>query len=176
MKETNTISLGAVILNGLCAAIWILRAILAVVSREYTDSVFFFVLNVLCAVIWSSVFVKWLVKYRGQKNEEEWPAPNGKGKKRTPCLYYRRGVRIWGNEKYGKQLEPSGAKRKVVTEHPSRPIFFANPYPPRGAVSSIVDILARTLGQRPAPCVLPSRFPSGRLTPRTKDSCAYSNG
>lgn len=71
MKDTKKVSLATVILNGLCAAIWILRAILAVVFREYTDSVFFFVLNVLCAVIWSGVFVKWLLKYRSQKGEEE---------------------------------------------------------------------------------------------------------
>ena len=42
----------------------------------------------------------------------------------------------------------------------------------------IVDILARAFGKNffPAFFVLPSRFPNGRFAPRTKNSCAYSNG
>ena len=58
-----------VILCGLAAAIWTVRAILGVVYQEYSDSVFWFVLNVLCAVIWIAVFIKWLIIYRSNTKE-----------------------------------------------------------------------------------------------------------
>ncbi len=53
-----------VILYGLCAVIWTIRAIAGAVYQEYNDSLFIFVLNVICAVIWIAVFVKWLTEYR----------------------------------------------------------------------------------------------------------------
>ena len=58
-----------VVLCGLAAAIWTVRAILGVVYQEYSDSVFWFVLNVLCAVIWIAVFIKWLIIYRSNTKE-----------------------------------------------------------------------------------------------------------
>ncbi len=58
-----------VILCGLAAAIWTVRAILGVVYQEYSDSVFWFVLNELCAVIWIAVFIKWLIIYRSNTKE-----------------------------------------------------------------------------------------------------------
>ena len=58
-----------VILYGLCAVIWTVRTILGVVYKEYGDSATLFVLNILCAVIWIAAFIKWLIKYRSNKNE-----------------------------------------------------------------------------------------------------------
>ena len=47
----------------------------------------------------------------------------------------------------------------------------------RPTVSIIVGILACALGYYlPASVILPSQFPSGRLTSRTTHSCTYSNG
>lgn len=59
-----------IILYGLCAVIWTLRAIFAVIYREYDDSVFLFVLNILCSVIWLVTFIKWLIIYRSNTDEE----------------------------------------------------------------------------------------------------------
>ena len=53
-----------VILFGMCAVIWTIRAILDVAYQTYNDSVFWFVLNVLCAVIWIAAFVVNLKRYR----------------------------------------------------------------------------------------------------------------
>ena len=58
-----------VILYGLAASLWTVRAILGVAYQEYSDSVFWFVLNVLCAVIWIAVFIKWLIIYRSNTKE-----------------------------------------------------------------------------------------------------------
>ena len=58
-----------VIVCGLAAAICTVRAILGVVYQEYSDSVFWFVLNVLNAVIWITVFIKWLIIYRSNTKE-----------------------------------------------------------------------------------------------------------
>ncbi|MBQ8024895.1 MAG: hypothetical protein IJ259_00510 [Oscillospiraceae bacterium] len=58
-----------VILCGLAATIWTVRAILGVVYQEYRDSVFWFILNVLCAVIWIAAFIKWLKIYRSNTKE-----------------------------------------------------------------------------------------------------------
>ena len=61
--------LGTVILYGLCAVIWTARVILGVVyEKEYIASGFWLVLNILCAVIWIVAFIKWLIKYRQNKN------------------------------------------------------------------------------------------------------------
>ena len=59
----------AVILFGVCAVIWTIRAVLEVVYQTYNDSVFGFVLNVLCAVIWIAAFVINLKRYRSNKDE-----------------------------------------------------------------------------------------------------------
>ncbi len=56
-----------VILVGMCAVIWIIRAIFDVVYRTYNDSVLGFVLIVLCAVIWIVAFVVNLKRYRSDK-------------------------------------------------------------------------------------------------------------
>jgi uncharacterized membrane protein len=66
MKKPKLVT---VILCGLAAAIWTVRAILGVVYQEYSDSVFWFVLNVLCAVIWIAAFIKWLIIYRSNTKE-----------------------------------------------------------------------------------------------------------
>ena len=58
-----------VILFGMCAVIWTIRAILDVAYQTYNDSVIWFVLNVLCAVIWIAVFVVTLKKYRANQED-----------------------------------------------------------------------------------------------------------
>ena len=66
MKEPKLVT---VILFGVAAAIWTVRVILGVGYKEYSDSVFWFVLNVLCAVIWIAAFIKWLKVYRSDTSE-----------------------------------------------------------------------------------------------------------
>ncbi len=62
--------LSTVILYGLCAVIWTIRVVFAVIYREYDTSVFFFVLNALCAGIWIAAFVKWWIVYRSNTDKE----------------------------------------------------------------------------------------------------------
>lgn len=66
MKEPKRITL---VLYGLCAVIWTIRAILGVVYKEYDYSFGFFILNVLTALIWIAAFVKWMLKYRSRIDE-----------------------------------------------------------------------------------------------------------
>ena len=61
--------LATVIIYGLCAVLWIFRVIVGIVSKEFDDSVWFFVLNILGAIIWVSAFIKWLIRYRSDDNE-----------------------------------------------------------------------------------------------------------
>lgn len=53
-----------VILYGLCAVVWTLRSIVAVIYKEYEISAFPFVLSILCTAIWIAAFIKWLIAYR----------------------------------------------------------------------------------------------------------------
>ncbi|MCR4805404.1 MAG: hypothetical protein K5981_07080 [Clostridia bacterium] len=55
-----------VILYGICAAIWTLRAVLSVIGREYERSMIFFVLNMICSVIWVVLFIYVLRKYNAK--------------------------------------------------------------------------------------------------------------
>ncbi|MBQ3170042.1 MAG: hypothetical protein IJB99_09815 [Clostridia bacterium] len=66
MKKPSRLT---VILFGVCAVIWTIRAILEVAYQTYNDSVFWFILNVLCAVIWIAAFILNLKRYRA--NEED---------------------------------------------------------------------------------------------------------
>ena len=76
-----------------------------------------------------------------------------------------------------KSHQPNLAGAIVFFRVPSvlRPYTYAKARP---SVSSIVGILACALEKPklPASAVLPSQFPSGRLTLRTTHSCTYSNG
>lgn len=58
-----------IVLYGLCAVIWTVRLIVSVVCREYDYAVGLFILNILVALIWIAAFVKWLLKYRSEKDE-----------------------------------------------------------------------------------------------------------
>lgn len=64
-KVTRT----AVVLYGAAAAIWTLRAVMAVAFREYEDSAGFFLSNLLCAVVWTASFVIVLLRYRSNEKE-----------------------------------------------------------------------------------------------------------
>lgn len=66
MKKTNRV---AVILYGVCAALWTIRVILDIVNRTYSYSVFSFILSILCAVIWIIAFVVMLKRYLSDKEE-----------------------------------------------------------------------------------------------------------
>ena len=66
MKKPSRLT---VILFGVCAVIWTIRAILEVAYQTYNDSVFWFILNVLCAVIWIAAFIVNLKRFRA--NEED---------------------------------------------------------------------------------------------------------
>ena len=66
MKKPSRLT---VILYGVCAVIWTIRAILEVAYQTYKDSVFWFVLNVLCAVIWIAAFVVNLKRYRANQED-----------------------------------------------------------------------------------------------------------
>ncbi|MBQ9855072.1 MAG: hypothetical protein IJO53_02670 [Clostridia bacterium] len=66
MKKPSRLT---VILFGVCAVIWTIRAILEVAYQTYNDSVFWFILNVLCAVLWIAAFILNLKRYRA--NEED---------------------------------------------------------------------------------------------------------
>ena len=67
MKKT---SLAAVILVGLAAVIWTIRAVLEIVLKTYNESVFLFVLNVLCSVAWIVVFIVNLKRYRSNRENK----------------------------------------------------------------------------------------------------------
>lgn len=67
MKKT---SLVAVILVGLAAAIWTIRAVLEIVLKTYNESVFLFVLNVLCSVVWIVSFIVNLKRYRSNRENK----------------------------------------------------------------------------------------------------------
>ena len=66
MKKPKRVTL---VLYGLCAVIWSLRVIIGVVRKEYDYSFGSFMLNALTALIWIAAFVKWMCKYRSQKDE-----------------------------------------------------------------------------------------------------------
>lgn len=67
MKKT---SLATVILVGLAAVIWTIRAVLEIVLKTYNESVFLFVLNVLCSVVWIVSFIVNLKGYRSNRENK----------------------------------------------------------------------------------------------------------
>ena len=67
MKKT---SLAAVILVGLAAVIWTIRAVLEIVLKTYNESVFLFVLNVPCSVVWIVSFIVNLKRYRSNRENK----------------------------------------------------------------------------------------------------------
>ena len=67
MKKT---SLAAVILVGLAAVIWTIRAVLEIILKTYNESVFCFVLNVLCSVVWIVSFIVNLKRYRSNRENK----------------------------------------------------------------------------------------------------------
>ena len=62
-------SLALVILCGICAAIWTVRAILDLVYQTYQSTPWPMALNVLCAVVWLIAFVVNLNRYRSGQNK-----------------------------------------------------------------------------------------------------------
>jgi len=63
-------SLTAVILFGVCAVLWTIRAVFEVANQTYHDSVFWYVFSILCAVIWIAAFVANLKRYRVYKENQ----------------------------------------------------------------------------------------------------------
>lgn len=70
-RKMKKVSVVTVVLYGLCAMMWTVRAILEIVYRTYQDSAFWFGMNVLCGVIWAAAFIKTFRRYRAQKAEKE---------------------------------------------------------------------------------------------------------
>ena len=69
MKKT---SLTSVILFGICAVIWSVKAVLSLVGIiEYSSSVSDILItgDVLCALLWSAAFVWQLIRYRSGKKQ-----------------------------------------------------------------------------------------------------------
>lgn len=56
-------SRSVLILYGVCALLWTVRAILEVVYQTYTDSVFWFALTVFCAAAWIAAFTAQMKRY-----------------------------------------------------------------------------------------------------------------
>ena len=63
--------LSILVLYGVCAFVWTIRAVLGVIYREYASSPVLFALNGICALIWIVAFVRWLVLYLSDKAERE---------------------------------------------------------------------------------------------------------
>lgn len=66
MKKT---SLFAVVLYGICAVIWTVRAVVEIIYKTYQDSMLMFILSMLCAVVWVVAFLASLMKYRAGRDE-----------------------------------------------------------------------------------------------------------
>lgn len=67
--KRKKVSYTTVILNGLCAFIFTVRAILEVICQTYYDSIFWFVVNIICAILLIIVFAVNLNRYRTSKKE-----------------------------------------------------------------------------------------------------------
>jgi len=66
MRKINLIN---VILFGLCAAIWSIKAIYVIISKPYpTDSVLM-VLDIFCAIVWIIAFIVSIMRYRSNKDK-----------------------------------------------------------------------------------------------------------
>ncbi len=61
MKKSK---LALVIINGMCAVIWTVKAVLGIGSQIYDDSVLLSAADVSCAVMWIIVFIMNLIEYR----------------------------------------------------------------------------------------------------------------
>lgn len=66
MKKKNE-KLFVVVLNALCAILWIVRVILDLVNKTYNSDTAFFWLNVWCAGIWIFAFGANLKRYLSYK-------------------------------------------------------------------------------------------------------------
>ena len=61
----------AVILLGLCSAIWTIRVIYDVIYQTYNGSTFGFVLNIICAMTWIASFIVNLKRYNSNKKKDK---------------------------------------------------------------------------------------------------------
>lgn len=55
-----------VVLYGVCAVLWTIRAILDLVYQTYRYALFSVALNILCAIVWMIAFAVMLNRYRQQ--------------------------------------------------------------------------------------------------------------
>lgn len=69
-------------LFGLFAVLWTIRVILAFVYGEYADSPLHFVALIVTACLSIAVFIKNLIRYRFDSDEEETQSPNRKQQSR----------------------------------------------------------------------------------------------
>ena len=61
MEEKKNVSIAVVILNCICAVLWVINLIFDF-TRGYTDSVQL-ILHIICAVCWSFVAIKYIFRY-----------------------------------------------------------------------------------------------------------------
>ena len=64
------ISLLSVVLFGLCAVIWTIKAIYKVISMPYPTTPFLLFSDVVCAICWIVAFIIQLKRYTKFKNKE----------------------------------------------------------------------------------------------------------
>lgn len=66
MRE-NKVNLLVVILNGICAVVWIINACFHFI---YHSPRWILYLNSICAIIWTLVFIFWIIRYKLAKRRE----------------------------------------------------------------------------------------------------------
>ena len=70
MEEKKNVSIAVVILNCICAVLWVINLIFDF-THGYTDSVQL-ILHIICAVCWSFVAIIYIIRYlRLKKIEKE---------------------------------------------------------------------------------------------------------
>lgn len=71
MKNRRDVKKANVVLDGICAVLWIARTIIGIATKEYQENTVFFILNAACAVLWIAAFIRWLMVYRDTRDEEK---------------------------------------------------------------------------------------------------------
>ena len=62
---------GVVTLLGLCVVFSTIRVIIALLYREYNESLFIYIVNIFNALLWTAAFIKWRGRYRACQARDE---------------------------------------------------------------------------------------------------------
>ena len=68
--QKKRVHLATVVLYGLAAVIWTIRAVLDIAYGTFEESMVLFVLNILCAIIWIAAFFKQIHRYRSSDEKK----------------------------------------------------------------------------------------------------------